>query len=486
MNEKEELQALRRLAELEAKAGGSSSSPSEPEKGPITRLTSGIGGELLKAASGITGSETLNEMAKEGLSNATGFAGGAGKLVGSSLPYYALPAGGVLKTAAMSGLLSGATTPGDMEERANNALTTAAGSAVVGNIANAIKGFKASDAAKELISEGVQPTVGQGIDKSGILGKTIGRVEEAAKSIPGVGQAIEHARDRAVTEWGHAIVKKAEVPSLNVSAAGETGSKAIDSLQKTYSAAYKNTLSPHVINKDSIFNSKINSIIRANPGVAKGIQVELDTLPKRNLTADQLNSVASSLRAKSERYLSSPLASEKEIGDSFKSASNFIKTYISQKIPEQAANDFKALDQHYGLFKTMQKAATSLGAREGEFSGKQLLSAVRALDKKKDKSNFGRGAARLKKDAETAIQVLGNTLNDSGTAIRSTLTGAALTGAYFNPATAAKMAIGIPAAWVGQTKPVQKALLGGYDKQEMIADIVRRLTQPAAAGVINE
>lgn len=104
----------------------------------VNRFLSGVGGEALKAGSGLAdllpenaAHQWLKEKSKQGLDKATGMAGEVGKFVGASAPYFALPGGGILKTAGMSAALSGATTEGDIEDRATQAALTG-GSAAVG------------------------------------------------------------------------------------------------------------------------------------------------------------------------------------------------------------------------------------------------------------------------------------------------------------------------------------------------------------------
>jgi len=116
----------------------------EPQKElpTVNRFLNGVGGEVLKAGSGIAdllpenaAHKWLKEKSKSGLDKATGAAGEVGKFVGSTAPYMALPGGGIVKTALMSGALSGATTEGDVGDRLSNAgattALTAAGGALI-------------------------------------------------------------------------------------------------------------------------------------------------------------------------------------------------------------------------------------------------------------------------------------------------------------------------------------------------------------------
>jgi len=106
---------------------------SQKELPAVNRFLSGVGGEVLKAGAGLSdllpenaAHQWLKEKSKQSLDKATGFAGEAGKFVGASAPYFALPGGGILKTALMSGGLAGATTEGDIGDRALSAGTTTA------------------------------------------------------------------------------------------------------------------------------------------------------------------------------------------------------------------------------------------------------------------------------------------------------------------------------------------------------------------------
>jgi len=153
-----------------------------PEKGPINRFMSGVGGQLLKSASAMgellpkmqEGENLAKKYGNEGIANATGLAGEAGQFVGSTLPYMALPQSGLLKGAAEQAGLSAITTPGDIEERIKQAALTGASSVLLGGLTKgAISGFKPSEGAKKYMSEGIQPTVGQGISQDEVIGRTV-------------------------------------------------------------------------------------------------------------------------------------------------------------------------------------------------------------------------------------------------------------------------------------------------------------------------
>ena len=458
-----------------------------PEKGPINRFMSGVGSQILRAQGAMMPSfvDSGNDFQKEadiGAQNATGTLGEAGKLVGSSLPFVMLPGGGIANTAMQSGLLSAATTPGNINERLQNAGNSAIASALLGGATKMIGGFAPSAEAKAMMEEGIQPTLGQGI-KQNILGRSIRKVEEAAKSIPIIGDMAAAARDRSKSEWAIAKVKKAEIPELGVTTKGQSGYDAIDSLHKTFSKAYTKNLEAHDIPRTATLDQLITNAAPEGSAAAQIIAKEASILPPGKVNASDFHRVIGTLRDIGSRYKKSVMASEQDTGIELSQAANKMRNYLLTNIPNDAAKNVSKLDSKYGIFKTLQEAAKSLGAEGGNFNGAQLLNAVKKSDITKDKSAFARGAARLQQDAVSAKKILGDTLSESGTSTRSNV-GLALSGtsAWFIP----KLLATIPAAAVLQARPVQKALLGGYDKQAMIADIVNKLTEKPTLGYINE
>ena len=130
----------------------------------------------------------------------------------------------------------------------------------------------------------------------------------------------------------------------------------------------------------------------------------------------------------------------------------------------------------------LEQAASYSGARGrgGLPSGNELQRAVAQLDR----SRFDRGSrydpnemARLANDAN---EVTGNTLGDSGTALRSAamlgLGGGAAGGLAILPQAAATLAASRAATQFGYSRPVQRALLGGYSRQQAMQDALRRLS----------
>jgi len=97
------------------------------------RFLSGVGANVLDAASGVaelipgvTENNPIAQAAKEGLKSATGYAGGAGKLVGGAVPYLAMPEGTIPAALTAAGI-GAATGHGGLEDRAISGALAGAG-----------------------------------------------------------------------------------------------------------------------------------------------------------------------------------------------------------------------------------------------------------------------------------------------------------------------------------------------------------------------
>jgi len=105
-----------------------------------SQFLSGIGGSILNQASNVADllpnkgiSEKLSQWGQEGINNAPGSAGKAGQLVGDIAPSMLLP-GSLPAQVVGNGLLTAATTKGDLKERAKSGAEAATINAVLGKL----------------------------------------------------------------------------------------------------------------------------------------------------------------------------------------------------------------------------------------------------------------------------------------------------------------------------------------------------------------
>jgi hypothetical protein len=115
-----------------------------------------------------------------------------------------------------------------------------------------------------------------------------------------------------------------------------------------------------------------------------------------------------------------------------------------------------------------------LGAEEGIFSPAQLQSAVKAMDKSKDKGKFAKGEALMQDLSESAKTALGNKVPDSGTPYRALIAALAASGGAG--------AAGLPAVATALGGLAASPLLYSGPGQQLTATLLAR--RPAGANAL--
>ena len=277
---------------------------------------------------------------------------------------------------------------------------------------------------RALMAEGVTPTTGQ------ILGGGYKRFEEGLTSIPVIGDYIKSAQGRAVEQLSTAAFNRALRPIGQSLPAGTTGREAVQFVSDKLDDAYGKLLPKMKVMQDTPFQTEIANLRNMVDGGAIN-QASKDFFNKwidgnvlnkfqgqGVITGQTLKQVQSDLRETISRLGASTDADQRLIGDALKEAQDQVRQLVIRNNP-QFSKELKAIDTGYANFKRVEKAAALTGAEEGVFSPAQLQSAVRAMDRSKDKSQFATGQALMQDLSETGKTVLGNKLPDSGTPYRS-------------------------------------------------------------------
>jgi len=277
---------------------------------------------------------------------------------------------------------------------------------------------------RALMAEGVTPTTGQ------ILGGGYKRFEEGLTSIPVIGDYIKSAQGRAVEQLSTAAFNRALKPIGSSLPSGTTGREAVQFVSDKLDDAYGKLLPKMKVMQDTPFQTEIANLRNMVDGGAIN-QASKDFFNKwidgnvlnkfqgqGVITGQTLKQVQSDLRETISRLGASTDADQRLIGDALKEAQDQVRQLVIRNNP-QFSKELKAIDTGYANFKRVEKAAALTGAEEGIFSPAQLQSAVRAMDKSKDKSRFATGEALMQDLSEPAKTILGNKLPDSGTPYRS-------------------------------------------------------------------
>lgn len=326
-----------------------------------------------------------------------------------------------------------------------------------------------------LRQEGVRPTVGQA------LGGFANKAEEKAISLPFVGDAIAGARQRAAGDLNRAVANRALAPIGGKAPAGLEGRELVGHVQRELGDAYNTLLPKLTVKADQTFTQQVQSLrgMVANgsidPNAAKAFQriLQNDVLGKfrgqRALTGQTMKQIESDLGQKIATYGGSTDADARLVADALREVQATLRALVQRNNPAHAA-ELKAINNGWANFKRLERAAGYVGAEDGIFSPAHLQSAVKALDRSKDKGKFARGEAFMQDLGDAGKSVLGSKVPNSGTADRLMQAGALGSG-LVNPLIPAGLLAGAGA----YSAPVQRALLAAVSSRPQSAQAVAGL-----------
>ena len=513
MDPREELQALRRMAELEAKASGKPQAAPEaidPSEGMTggEKLLVGVGSSMDKAYRGIKGlfgGDTSQGDADAALyqkHRPKGWETTAGEIIGDVASYApaALIPGGLPAQLAAGAATSAALTPGDMETRAKAAGWGGAGAAgghvlakTLGRIAKPI-GDKTADVLA-LEARGVEPTFGQSMAaKGGGIGRSVGRVEEGAMSVPLASGPLREARKRAMGQWQRATRAEALPPGAQAGAA-----ESVDTAREAFTRAYTGTLDSVPLPYQSVqYRPDMRALSQGMPitkGQRKMVEKTFNDIrlkhnqnpaPGVQATAAGAHGAESELKALARRYGSSQDPAQQELGRLFGNVADEYGQVWRNALPPATRNEIAAIDRAYPGFAATREAAKKVGtaASGGDpsaYTPSVLLRAGRQVDRTPNKTRYLAGEAPLQDLAGQGQRVLGDTMPDSGTTERALGAGAVLGGLFLDPMST--IGGGSALAAYG-TRPVQNYLTGraAPAEQEAILRWFREMAPYMAAG----
>ena len=277
---------------------------------------------------------------------------------------------------------------------------------------------------RALMAEGITPTTGQ------ILGGGYKRFEEGLTSVLGLGDFIKGAQTRAVEQLNTAAFNRALRPIGQTLPEGTTGREAVQFVSDRLDDAYGNLLPRMTVQADPVFGAEIGNLRQMvqqgaiDPNAVRAFDRFLDTnvvnkfQGQQAITGQTLKQIQSDLRERINLLSASTDADQRLMGQALQEVQDQFRQLVIRSNPQNAA-ELRAIDTGYANFKRVQRASGITGAEEGIFSPAQLQSAVRAMDRSKDKSQFATGQALMQDLSETGKTVLGNKLPDSGTPYRS-------------------------------------------------------------------
>jgi len=407
----------------------------------------------------------------------------AGEMVGTA-PVLALTTNPFGAGALSAGLLSDEKTPqGVAADMAIGAGLGKIGDVVLGAAGNALKKpLQTSPFVQKLLNEGVELTPGQ------IAGGIAKRFEDAATSLPFVGDAIKSAQNRATQTFNRAALNRALKPIGQSLPQGVSGRDAIDHVYKAIGDKYDSLLP----NMTGTADPQLTQDISAIGQNAIGQGSKQDVLDRFNnvmqaqigsrfqngqMTGQALKDAQSNLGNIGRRLSSSQDSDDRQLGSMVMDAQQAFNDMLERNNPNYG-KELKAANNAYAQYARLRKAASYVGANEGTFTAPQLARAVQASDRSAGKGAYARGQAMMQDLSEAGKAVLPSTINDSGTATRLLLT---------DPVSAVSgLAASIPTR-LAYSRPVQRALTSALTSQrpaslQSIGDLVLAGRAPATLG----
>lgn len=394
------------------------------------------------------------------------------------LPRAAQLASGITANAAADAGLSAAYAT---EDRGQAALMGGLSSVAGQGIARGLTGVvKPSARAQQLMAEGVQPTIGQAADQGTFVGRRIAKAEEAAQSLPVLGDVITESRGRAQNELVQAAANRAVPPGGTAQVPTREG---LDELYKQFNKSYR-VLDNFTFKPDPQIEQEVLSIVtnpnyRASRETIDGV---LDFFEGNYTKKFQQGpqGVGAFLSGEGFKDLDSEIGRRIRdlAGDTSREAlaerrmltaiEGSVGRWRDRNLPAPVVDQLKDTDRAYAAWKRLARAGRY--SNEGDIRPSQLTRAVKAMSKGDE---FARGQAFMQ-DLTDAGSILANRVPNSGTADRLAEAGL-LTSLARNPAgtTAGVLAagtIGTPA----YSRAGQRMLLGGYDWQRALQDALRR------------
>ena len=327
---------------------------------------------------------------------------------------------------------------------------------------------------QRLRDQGVEPTVGQS------LGGAIGKVEEAGSSIPFVGSFFSAPRGRAMNEWQLAVLGDVTstvdgtVTKTGIDGMAEAGQLIDDAYDAAKAAMPELDITPEFMQGFDKVLDEVSDLGLSESTEKTFIKILDDEvfsrIPKqvdeftdpyaRPSSVRTTNSVTSENLKQIESQLTKRI-NAKRIDPQLRQSLINVRAYIR----DQAANQseeygqlIKGADTAYAKFKRVAQAANA--DVQDRFTPAQLTRATKS-SKNATENQAAKGRGLMQREAMEANEVLGDTLNDSGTSTRAFVTGMLGTGGglAINPVAA----LATPAFGLGATRAGQRMINRGIE-----------------------
>lgn len=438
-----------------------------------TRNIAGVGSAVVNAwegLKGLAGQTDQNQVAAQKIIADEAPIGNIAGNVAMLAPTAFIPGANTVTGAATIGAVQAAAlTPGDWIERAKAAGFGGVGGALGAGLSNAMRSTRpitVNPNAGILSQEGVSLTPGQN------AGGFLKNIEDKMTSIPGVGNVIDAARRRGIEDFNRAAIRRVTQPlddaGIPIQANG-VGHDAVAALRTGLGQAYDdvlsrssaNALDPQYVQQMASLRQMVSALPQREQDAFDAIierQIGQRMAPNGMVNAENLQAVKSGLGQEVSNFGTSTDAYQRQLGQALRQADEEFRQLVSRANP-QNASDLQAIDRAYANFKRIQRAASGVGTESGVFTPAQLNSAVKAMDRTKDKRAFSEGNALLQDLTNVGKETLPSKVGDSGTAGRMMSNMFSLSGLL---STVPGMAAAVP-AYLAYSRPGSAAINAGVN-----------------------
>lgn len=332
--------------------------------------------------------------------------------------------------AIVAGAGAGAVSPTSSDDFAKEKATQVATGAVLGPVGEKVASG-VGRAMSPLISKseqtmrdlGVQLTPGES------LGGRFKTMEEFAQNLPLIGSSIQNARQKSLYDFNKGIINKplAKLDGIDPSVSTKLpddviGRDAVDFTAEQIDKAYNTVLS------NPSFGLAVNAPVKNNirgaaystrlsPNLRQELDGELNTwifsrLPN-NAKADgqTYKGIESDLRKRAFNLMNSQTDMDRSKGEALYEAYKAMRKEVYQQNP-QSAKTLRKVDSAYSELSIIDTASANLNSKNGVFTPNAYQSAVKQNDKTRGKKLFSRGRATGSREADSAIEILGDESND--------------------------------------------------------------------------
>jgi hypothetical protein len=358
-----------------------------------------------------------------------GQAAGAGRVAQIGAAISKSPVARAALTSGAQGTLYGAgVAEGGLGSRAKSAAQTGVLSAGLGAGLQKVAPHITAKA-KSLIAKGIPVTPGQAVRGSNVIGDTLATLEEkTASTLPFIGDAIKHAFDRTRSAFNRASLNEALGPIGVRAPKGVEGRELMRFGQKQLAKAYDDVLAGmKLADQDPFYQGVLKVVENANKDIQDDILdraerlifARFDDAVGGVLRGDALKKVQSFLRKDLKRLRDAGFGDETAArkADAIEDILAVFSHQLAKENPKLARR-LNNVDMAYGNFEIVRNASIRRKSTAGKFTPGDLLGAAFKGDPTSRGSQFSGGTARMQPLAETAQDVIGKTIADSGTAGR--------------------------------------------------------------------